>query len=30
MPDIHRKHTRVMGKILVAGKYLTLGVRNYK
>ena len=26
MPDIHRKHTKVMGKILVAGKYLTLAV----
>ena len=28
MPDIHRKHTKVMGKILVAGKRLTLGVRG--
>ena len=25
---IHRKHTKVMGKILVAGKHLTLGVRG--
>ena len=29
MPDIHRKHTKVMDKILVAGKSdLTLGVRG--
>ena len=28
MPDIHRKHTKVMGKILVAGKRSTLGVRG--
>ena len=28
MPDIHRKNSKVMGKILVAGKYLTLGVRG--
>ena len=28
MPDIHRKHTKVMGKKLVAGKHLTLGVRG--
>ena len=28
MPDIHRKHTKVMGKILVVGKHLTLGVRG--
>ena len=28
MPDIHRKHTKVMGKILVAGTRLTLGVRG--
>ena len=29
MPDIHRKHTKVMDKILVAGKSdLTLGVRR--
>ena len=25
MPDIHRKNSKVMGKILVEGKYLTLG-----
>ena len=28
MPDIHRKHIKVMGKILVAGTHLTLGVRG--
>ena len=28
MPDIHRKHTKVMGKILVTGRHLTLGVRG--
>ena len=28
MPDIHRKHTKVTGKILVAGRHLTLGVRG--
>ena len=28
MPDMHRKHTKVMGKILVAGKYSTLGLRR--
>ena len=28
MPDIHTKHTKVMGKILVAGNHLTVGVRG--
>ena len=28
MPDIHTKHAKVVGKILVAGNYLTLGVRE--
>ena len=28
MTDIHRKHTKVMDKILVVGKHLTLGVRG--
>ena len=28
IPDIHRKHTKAMGKKLVAGKHLTLGVRG--
>ena len=26
--DTHRKHTKVTGKILVAGKHLTIGVRG--
>ena len=26
--DTHRKHTKVIGKILVAGKHLTIGVRG--